>query len=304
MNKILIADDDGVIAGDVAEILVGHGFECHVVYRGDKVLEKATKVRPELFILDVFMPGDNGYELCRSIRRHPLLYPVPILLLSAIGGEQEVAHGLAQGADDYIGKPFDVHELVSRAKGLIEHYVRTKEADGHSELPVRESTLKRISNKLARGEDFALCYVEVTGLGIAARQGGSEARDALTDLAGKVLRERVTALGESSESFVGHLGGGHFACLVPTRKYETYCRHAMDDFDRALKEIRARLALPRERGNGPQSGAAQIQLRIGVTTTGHRRFRSAMEMLRTSEEVRRRSPQRPADRPIFVDERH
>ena len=309
MYTVVIADDEKDVAEIVAEALSERGFECHQVYRGDDAFEKAKEVRPDLLILDIFMPGKNGYELCRDIRKHSMLYPVPILLLSAMGSEPEILYGLSQGADDYIPKPFDVNELALRATKLAERYVRSRQAGAEGHLAGRDITLKMISNKLARGDDFALCYVEVKGLGIARRRYGSDLHDAILNLAGKVLSNCVTELG-IYESFVGHLGGGHFVCLVETDRYDVYCRHAAEQFMESLQKFRPLLAQPvqfvlpevRDKHTGP--GLPLVQMCVGVATNRRREFKTALEMLRVSDEVKRKPLRSPRDAPIFVDERY
>jgi CheY-like chemotaxis protein len=309
MYRVVIADDEKDITEIVADALSGRGFECHPVYRGDDAFETAKEVKPDLLILDIFMPGKNGYELCRDVRRHSMLYPVPILLLSAIGSEPEILYGLAQGADDYIPKPFDINELALRARKLAERYVRSREAGTEGRVPGRDMTLKRITNKLARGDDFALCYAEVMGLGIASRRYGAELCSAIVNLARKSLSQCVTELG-IYESFIGHLGGGHFVCLVDTDKYGLYCKRVTGQFAESLQKLRPLLAQPLqtalpEAGNHQSAlGLPLVQMRIGVTTNRKRGFKTALEMLRVSDEVKRKPLHSPREAPIFVDERY
>lgn len=309
MYKVVIADDEKEIADIVAEALAERGFECHQVYRGDAAFEKAVEVKPDLLILDIFMPGKNGYEVCREVRKHSMLYPVPILLLSAIGSEPEILYGLAQGADDYIPKPFDINELAFRAAKLADRYVRSREAGTDGRLAERDLTLKTISNKLARGDDFALCYVEVAGLATVSRRFGGELRDAIVNLAGNILKDSVMELG-IYESFIGHLGAGHFICLVETGKYEVYCRRVMEEFASSLQKFRPLLAqplqfvLPEGTEKRPVSGLPAVQMCIGVATNRKREFKTALDMLRVSDEVKRKPLRSPKDAPIFVDERY
>jgi len=309
MYKVVIADDEKDIAELVAESLSQRGFECHQVHRGDDALEKAKEVKPDLLILDIFMPGKNGYEVCREVRRHSMLFPVPILLLSAIGSEPEILYGLAQGGDDYIPKPFDVNDLALRARKLAERYVRSREAGNDGRLPGRDSTLKKITNRLGRGDDFALCYAEVRGLGIASRRYGSELCDAIVNMAGKTLCNCVTELG-IYDSFIGHLGGGHFVCLVDTDRFEVYCRHVTEDFVESLQKLRPLLAeplqvvLPEFGDERPGPGLPLVQMRIGVTTNRRRGFKTALDMLRASDEVKRKPLRNAREAPIFVDERY
>jgi hypothetical protein len=128
-------------------------------------------------------------------------------------------------------------------------------------------------------------------------------------LAGKVLSECVTELG-IYEAFIGHLGGGHYVCLVDTEKYDVYCRHATDRFVDSLQKFRPLLAqpaqfvLPEVKDKQAGAGLPLVQMCIGISTNRRREFKSALEMLRVSDEVKRKPLRSPKDAPIFVDERY
>ena len=133
--------------------------------------------------------------------------------------------------------------------------------------------------------------------------------EAIVSLARKSLSECVTELG-IYDSFIGHLGGGHFVCLVDTDRYEIYCRHVSEQFAESLQKLRPLLAqplqvvLPEFGDKRPGPGLPLVQMRIGITTNRKGGFATALEMLRVSDEVKRKPLRSPKDAPIFVDQRH
>jgi len=116
-TKILIVEDDSNIALGLETLLSGEGFEVATCNRGDKALDAAAKHHPSLIILDVMLPGANGFEICKQLRAKKI--STPILMLTAKGQELDKVIGLEAGADDYVTKPFGVRELVARIQALL-----------------------------------------------------------------------------------------------------------------------------------------------------------------------------------------
>ena len=115
--RILIVDDDAVVAGGVARILESEGFAVDTVARGEQAILAAAQERFDLVILDVGLPGMDGFEVLRRLRAEA--QRVPVLLLTARDAVDDRVHGLDLGADDYVAKPFAVSELAARVRALI-----------------------------------------------------------------------------------------------------------------------------------------------------------------------------------------
>lgn len=114
---ILLADDDPTIADSLAPFLERAGFHVLVVSDGVNALEKAQAHRPELIILDVLMPRMDGRETLRRLRKANIW--TPTILLTQVGEASERALALEEGADDYLNKPFDPHELLARIRAVL-----------------------------------------------------------------------------------------------------------------------------------------------------------------------------------------
>ena len=118
-QKILICDDDNNIAELISLYLIKECFETLIVNDGESVLPAMDTFAPNLILLDIMLPGMDGYQVCREVRAK---YSVPIIMLSAKGEVFDKVLGLELGADDYIEKPFDSKELVARAKAVLRRY--------------------------------------------------------------------------------------------------------------------------------------------------------------------------------------
>ncbi len=115
-QKILIVDDDNNIAELVSLYLVKECFDTKICNDGESALEAFDSYEPSLVLLDLMLPGIDGYQVCRSIRSKS---QTPVIMLSAKGEVFDKVLGLELGADDYIEKPFDSKELVARVKAVL-----------------------------------------------------------------------------------------------------------------------------------------------------------------------------------------
>lgn len=116
MNRILIVEDEPALANVVKDYLKNELFDVEICTEGDKAIEVFNKYRPSLLILDLMLPGMNGYEICKNVRMTSV---IPILILSAKTDEFDKVMGLNLGADDYLTKTFRPKELVARVNALI-----------------------------------------------------------------------------------------------------------------------------------------------------------------------------------------
>lgn len=115
-KKILIVDDDENIAELISLYLIKECFDTEIASNGEEALDKFRSYQPHLILLDIMLPGIDGYDVCREIRKDS---NVPIIMLSAKGEVFDKVLGLKIGADDYMIKPFDSNELVARVQAIL-----------------------------------------------------------------------------------------------------------------------------------------------------------------------------------------
>ncbi len=117
-STILIVDDEISGLHTLESILDGQGYQIIMAQSGPEALEKTRELLPDVILLDVMMPGMDGFEVCRTIRNDPLLAEIPIIMLTALDDRKSLLIGLESGADDYITKPYDRYELRARLLGI------------------------------------------------------------------------------------------------------------------------------------------------------------------------------------------
>ena len=130
-QKILIVDDDNNIAELISLYLTKECFDTRIVNDGEEALLAFEQYNPNLILLDLMLPGIDGYQVCREVRAKA---NVPIIMLSAKGEIFDKVLGLELGADDYIMKPFDSKELVARVKAVLRRYQPIKTENSTPEL--------------------------------------------------------------------------------------------------------------------------------------------------------------------------
>lgn len=173
MDRILVIDDDVELCALVAEYLEPEGFQIESVYDGNRGLERAMSGDHRLVVLDVMLPGMNGFDVLRKIRNTS---KIPVLLLTARGEDVDRIVGLEIGADDYLPKPFNPRELVARIRAILR---RTQVADkvegaqipdvlhvGDVELDPATRTVHH------RGQPVELTSVEFNLLHVLLREAG------------------------------------------------------------------------------------------------------------------------------------
>jgi DNA-binding response OmpR family regulator len=168
MGTVLIVEDDPALRRGLEDNFRIKGYDILSARDGNEGLENALKERPDLIILDVMLPGIDGYEVCSHIRAREL--DMPIIMLTARTAESDIVLGLDAGADDYVGKPFSIRELLARAnafmrrRGACEPLVYEF---GRCRLDTRSRTLLR------RGHEVALTPGEFKILRLFLRNAGT-----------------------------------------------------------------------------------------------------------------------------------
>ncbi len=168
-EKILVIDDEKMTVDLIGILLERRGFEVVKAYRADDGLRAAYRTHPDLILLDIMMPGMDGWEVCRRLRE---LSDVPILFLTAKDDVRDIVRGLEMGADDYIVKPYDSDELVARIRA---HLRRVPQTSVSKELVFDGGNLRInfISREVrVRGELVHLTPKEFNLLGVLARNAG------------------------------------------------------------------------------------------------------------------------------------
>lgn len=176
-RTVLVVDDEPTISEAVAARLRGEGYEVVTAADGPSAVDACARIDPDVVVLDLMLPGFDGLEVCRRIQASR---PVPVLMLTAKSDETDMLVGLGVGADDYLGKPFSMHELVARVHALVRRAERTVAAEpqavrvGDVQIDHRERRVTTSSGDihLTRTEFDILAY-------LAARPRSAVSRETL-----------------------------------------------------------------------------------------------------------------------------
>ncbi|MEG7759306.1 response regulator YycF [Listeria monocytogenes] len=173
-KKILVVDDEKPIADIVKFNLNKEGFDVYCAYDGDEALELVEEVQPDLILLDIMLPGRDGIEVCREVRKK---YDMPIIMVTAKDSEIDKVIGLELGADDYVTKPFSNRELIARVKANLRRHSQVSsnaaEEEENSELEIGSLIIHPdayVASK--RGEAIELTHREFELLHYLAKHMG------------------------------------------------------------------------------------------------------------------------------------
>ena len=170
--KVLIAEDDNHIREGLAEVLEGEGYRTLPARDGNEALDVFKREKPDFVCLDIMMPGVDGYEVCKEIRRHDPA--VPIIFISAKSEEIDRVLGLELGADDFIMKPFGVREVIARIRAVTRRCIAARPAETRPPtFTLQDLEVSAAELRARRGEEvFDLSLRDVKILELLHRRKG------------------------------------------------------------------------------------------------------------------------------------
>jgi diguanylate cyclase (GGDEF)-like protein len=289
-DNILVVDDDLDIARYVELNLSLEGFTVHVAHDGTEAVQKALALRPDAVLLDVMMPGLDGYEVCRRLRSNARTSHSAIIMLTAKALSADTVVGLTSGADDYISKPFDPPELVARVRAALRRAKQLRDLSPLTGLPGNSEIVRQVDQLLADHTPFALAYADLDEFkGYNDRYGFVRGDDAIRATA-DVLMDVITRF-PGDVCFLGHIGGDDFALLVCPDDAEELSKSIITDFDamaptlyEAEDAARGYIEIEDRRSHRRRVGVMTIS--VGVSTTAHRDLESSSQASAIATEMK------------------
>ena len=164
MADILIVEDNEELAGLLRDFLQAEGYSCETARSGEKAIQRWEENPARLIVLDIMLPGMDGFAVCQKIREN---CDVPILIVSARTAKDDKLNGLILGADDYIEKPYDIDTMIAKIKGIFKRRYSVDEiSDGDIRLNRADRTAYKADKKLdltAKEFDLLLLFLENKG---------------------------------------------------------------------------------------------------------------------------------------------
>jgi PleD family two-component response regulator len=231
VETVLVVDDDFDIARYVELNLSLEGFSVHVAHDGQEAVAKAQAIRPDAVLLDVMMPGLDGYEVCRRLRSNARTSHCAIIMLTAKSLSADTVLGLTSGADDYISKPFDPPELVARVRAALRRARQLRDISPLTGLPGNSEITRQVERLVRDRQPFALVHADLDHFKAFNDRYGFLRGDAAIKATADVLAEVLSRF-EGETCFLGHVGGDDFVILTEPESAEALAKAVIADFDR------------------------------------------------------------------------
>ena len=298
---ILLVEDDPAVRAGLELALTRQGHTVTSYATGEEALDHIQTRRPEIVILDVMLPGIDGVEVCRRIRK---LDPLPVLMLTALGDDLDIVVGLEAGADDYVVKPFDTLELVVRVQNTLRRNRESREVSPLSGLPGNHRILREIADRLRSGKPFAVCYCDIDGFKAVNDAYGFARGDEFIVTLGRKLLEAVST---RSSAFLGHVGGDDFVVICDPEDIRPLTEQAVTEFEKAADALydpedreRGYITVKSRRDGLKDVGLVTVS--IGVALSTRRAYTDPRQIIADATEMKSVAKSQPGSY-VAVDRR-
>jgi diguanylate cyclase (GGDEF)-like protein len=290
-ERVLVVDDEADIAAVLEINLSAEGFEVEIANDPHEALKQALVFRPDLVLLDVNMPGMDGLQVTRALRSDALTASTSIILLTAKASVDDRLIGLASGADDYITKPFDIDEVLSRVRAALRRARQLRGISPLTGLPGNFEILRQLQTLLEEPDtSFALIHADLDNFKAYNDRYGFVRGDQAIQTTAELLLEELGQV-DGRPRFLGHVGGDDFALIVPAEQAEAVADRLVQRFDDVVPKLYEADDL--ERGgvevtarDGTVHAQPFLTISLGIATTFQRPFGSPVEMAAVASEMK------------------
>lgn len=212
-ETVLIVDDEPHIRRILQFLLEQQGFRVLSAANGQQGVEAARQEMPDLILLDLMMPGMDGFEVCNVLRGDYKTNQIPIIIVTAKGEIGDRVKGLEGGANDYLIKPYDNKELLLRVRNTLDWSRSQRQANPLTGLPGNRAIEGELQKRIESGEPFSFLYLDIDNFKAYNDYYGYSRGDEAIQRVAEVLR-RASAESESPGDFIGHIGGDDFCAIT------------------------------------------------------------------------------------------
>jgi signal transduction histidine kinase/DNA-binding response OmpR family regulator len=233
--RVLVVDDDASIRSICREVLELGGYQVRDAGSATTAVTEARRFRPDMILLDVLMPGIDGYRCAEMLRADPAVGMAPIMFLSARSDTADKVRAFRSGAEDYMVKPFDADELLARVGKALDRQARELGASPTTQLPGADAIQAEIERRIALADtDAVACYLDLDNLKAFNDYYGYAKANAVIRQTGDVIRHIVTRCGGPGD-FIGHIAGDDFVFITGLDKVDAVCRGICERFDHLIR---------------------------------------------------------------------
>ncbi len=290
-RRIILIDDDPLIRQLVVRALADE-YEMVEAASGLEGIAEALIHPPDLILLDVMMPGMDGYDVCNHLRQNSATAMVPIIMLTALDQIDSKVLGLRTGADDYITKPFDLRELRTRVEIHLRRSLRDLSASPLTGLPGNPLIEQVIATRINNHEPLAVLYIDLTNFKAYNDEYGWLKGDQVIKRLASIVVDVVTTSGAKTD-FIGHVGGDDFIVVSVPDRATAIAEAVIQRFDAAIPEYYS--AETRARGysivtdrRGKPFRAPIASVAIAIITNEQRVLEHPLQVATLAAEVKKR----------------
>lgn len=290
-KTLLIADDDKAFHNIISRLFEGAEWRVETAEDGITALERITARPPDIILLDLNMPRLGGRELLACIRKTPSLAMIPVIVISGNNTPQEQACEFWLGADDFISKPFNSLELVSRVEGAARRARRMLGANPLTLLPGSPAIEEEAARRIQSGGPMAFYYIDIDNFkAYNDNYGYLNGDNAIKQTA--ILLSGVQKDFSDEEVFLGHVGGDDFVMITAPEKAEEIARAIAERFDALAPgfysaEDEARGFIVCKDRTGETREFPLMTLSIAVATNEKRKFSHYARIVDITGEIKR-----------------
>lgn len=227
---LLIVEDDFELAGLLADYFAARDYCVLTTPWGEKAIRRASDARPDLIVLDIFLPDLDGFEVFRLLQESHRTRDIPVIFLTERGARDDRLRGLSLRATDYVTKPFDIEELELRIRNTLARVASAGSGNPITGLPEREDALAALGDALIAPGGWMALAAALDGLDAFRERYGFVAGDDVLRIVGLALDSAVREVcGEPS--FCGHLELATFVMLVPVERVSDLVAHVSRRLD-------------------------------------------------------------------------
>ena len=304
-KKILLIDDSPFFRGQL-KLTLSKEYDVVEAGTGAEGLDMVKREKPDLVLLDIVMPDYSGFEICRILRESESNNLMPIIMITSQDAQEDVLIGLELGADDYVKKPFNERELVSRIKNIFRRIDRNRNANPLTGLNGNLEIQRDITSRISKGQRFAVIYVDLDNFKAYNDVYGFSNGDRIIILSADILRDQVSLFG-NNDDFVGHIGGDDFIMISTPDKAAKICEEVIAEFDEKVLnfyngEDRERGCITTKNRKGEIDTFPLMSISLAIVTNEHRELNNAVEVGDIAAEVKKKLKTMPGSN-YFIDRR-
>lgn len=303
--SILIVEDEGPVARMLSSTLATEGYAPTIAYTGEDAITLALREPPQLILLDLMLPGIDGFEVVSTIRGNARTTHVPVMVLTARHDASVKMRAFAFQVDDYLTKPYNGDELLARIRTQLRH-LRETLLSPLTGLPSGLRVEHAIADQLRSPRPWSILYLDLDHFKAYNDVYGPVRGNDLIRLLGRVAGECLHAEGSTTD-FLGHIGGDDFILITTPDRMEPLCHRIInawqnESYSYYAPEDAARGSLIALDRQGQQQVYPLVGVSIGVVTNVHRSVTTMEEFSRIAAEVKMQAKNIPGSS-FYIDQR-